>query len=126
LLGALRNQKFYMGQLVNETNGATMMLISVQKEVMNSSKRIGLTNALVAAGDGFTKDTGIQLRYAGLPFIRTIMATQVRREMQIFLFLSAAITGLIMFFFFRSVRAVLFSMIIIGIVVVWVMGTLAL
>jgi predicted RND superfamily exporter protein len=36
------------------------------------------------------------------------------------------ITGLIMFLFFRSFRAVLFSMIIIGVLVVWTLGTLAL
>ena len=126
LMGAMRNQKFYMGQLVNETNGSTMMLISIQKEVMNSEKRIAMTKALVEYGDHFSKDTGIQLRYAGLPFIRSMIATEVRKEMQIFLYLSALVTGLIMFIFFRSFRAVLFSMIIIGIVVVWVMGTLAL
>jgi hypothetical protein len=126
LMGAIRNQKFYMGQIVNQENGATMMLISITKEVMNSSKRIAMTKALVELGDQFTKDTGIQLRYAGLPFIRAMMATEVRKEMQIFLYLSALVTGVIMFFFFRSFRAVLFSMIIIGIVVVWVMGTLAL
>lgn len=126
LMGAIRNQKFYMGQIVNQDNGATMMLISITKEVMNSSKRIAMTKALVELGTQFTKDTGIELRYAGLPFIRAMMATEVRREMQIFLYLSALVTGVIMFFFFRSFRAVLFSMIIIGIVVVWVMGTLAL
>lgn len=126
LLGALRNQKFYMGQLVNELNGATMMLISVQKEVMNSEKRIALTKALTDFGDSFSKDTNIKLRYAGLPFIRAKVASQVRAEMQIFLYLSALVTGIIMFLFFRSFRAVIFSMIIIGIVVVWVMGTLAL
>jgi uncharacterized protein len=126
LMGAIRNQKFYMGQIVNEQNGATMMLISITKEVMNSSKRIAMTKALVEYGSTFTKDTGIELRYAGLPFIRAMMATEVRKEMQIFLYLSALVTGIIMFFFFRSFRAVLFSMIIIGIVVVWVMGTLAL
>ncbi len=126
LMTAIRNQKFYMGQIVNEQNGATMMLISITKEVMNSSKRIAMTKALVELGTEFTKDTGIQLRYAGLPFIRAMMATEVRKEMQIFLYLSALVTGVIMFFFFRSFRAVLFSMIIIGIVVVWVMGTLAL
>ncbi|MFM9838537.1 MAG: efflux RND transporter permease subunit [Cyclobacteriaceae bacterium] len=126
LMGAIRNQKFYMGQIVNEKNGATMMLISITKEVMNSSKRIAMTKALVELGTAFTKDTGIELRYAGLPFIRAMMATEVRKEMQIFLYLSALVTGIIMFFFFRSFRAVLFSMIIIGIVVVWVMGTLAL
>ncbi len=126
LMGAIRNQKFYMGQIVNQENGATMMLISITKEVMNSSKRIAMTKALVELGTQFTKDTGIELRYAGLPFIRAMMATEVRKEMQIFLYLSALVTGVIMFFFFRSFRAVLFSMIIIGIVVVWVMGTLAL
>jgi hypothetical protein len=126
LLGVLRDQKFYMGQLVNERNGATMMLISVQKEIMNSPKRVELTNQLVEAGNAFTKFTNIKMHYAGLPFIRTIMATKVRQEMQFFLYLSALVTGLIMFFFFRSVRAVLFSMVIIGVVVVWVMGTLTL
>ncbi len=126
LLGVLRDQKFYMGQLVNQNNGATMMLISVQKEIMNSPKRVELTNQLVEAGNAFTKFTNIKMHYAGLPFIRTIMATKVRQEMQFFLYLSALVTGLIMFFFFRSVRAVLFSMVIIGVVVVWVMGTLTL
>lgn len=126
LLKILRDQKFYMGQLVNESNGATMMLISVQKEVMNSAGRVELMNQIVEAGNAFNKFTNIKLHYAGLPFIRTIMATKVRQEMQFFLYLSALVTGLIMFFFFRSIRAVVFSMIIIGIVVVWVMGTLAL
>ena len=126
LMGAMRNQKFYMGQIVNVDNGATMMLVSITKEVMDSEKRIAMTKALVEYGNTFTKDTGIQLRYAGLPFIRSMMATEVRKELQIFLYLSALVTGLIMFLFFRSFRAVLFSMIIIGIVVVWVMGTLAL
>lgn len=126
LLNIMRAQKFYMGQLVNEQNGATMMLVAVQKEIMNSPKRVELTNQLVEAGNAFEKFTNIKLHYAGLPFIRTKMASQVQHEMKLFLCLSALVTGLIMFFFFRSVRAVLFSMIIIGIVVVWVMGTLSL
>jgi len=126
LMVILRTQKFYLGQLVNEKNGATVMLVFVKKEIMNSEKRVQLTESLIKAGDNFSKSTGIQLHYAGLPFIRTIMATQVRKELQIFLYLSALVTGLIMFLFFRSVRAVLFSMLIIGIVVVWVMGTLTL
>lgn len=119
-------QKIYMGQIVNLTNGATMMLVSVQKEVMNSSKREALADALVKAGNEFKSKTNIEVRYAGLPFIRTLVANQVRKEMQLFLYASAFITGLIMFLFFRSFRAVIFSMIIIGIVVVWTLGTLAL
>jgi predicted RND superfamily exporter protein len=121
-----RGQKVYMDRLVNTRNGATMMLVSVQTDVMNSSKREALTDALLAAGKKFEDKTNITLHYAGLPFIRTVVANQVKREMNIFLYASILITGVIMFLFFRSFRAVIFSMIIIGIVVVWTMGTLAL
>jgi predicted RND superfamily exporter protein len=126
LLHVAHDQKLYMGMLVNPVNGATMMLISVQKEVMNSSRREGLIASLTAAGQKFEDQTNIKLHYAGLPFIRTVMANSVKREMSLFLYASVIITGLIMFLFFRSVRAVIFSMIIIGIMVIWVLGTLAL
>lgn len=126
LLSLVHGQHIYMDQLVNASNGATMMLISVQKDVMNSSKREPLIDGLREAGKKFEEETGIALRYAGLPFIRTIVANSVKKEMQIFLYASVLITGIIMFIFFRSFRAVLFSMIIIGIVVVWTLGTLSL
>ncbi len=126
LLSIARDQRIYMDQLVNTRNGATMMLVSVQKEVMNSSLREELTQKMQEAGRKFEHKTGITLRYAGLPFIRTVVAKSVKKEMQLFLYASVLITGIIMFVFFRSFRAVLFSMIIIGIVVVWTLGTLAL
>jgi len=125
LLTLASEQKLYESQLVNTSNGATMMLVSVKKEVMNSIKREALTQSLQDAGKKFEDKTHIQLRYAGLPFIRTVVAKALKREMNIFLLASAIVTGLIMFVFFRSFRAVLFSMIIIGILVVWTLGTLA-
>ncbi len=126
LLNIAIGQKFYMGQLMNATNGATLVLAQVKKEYANSAKRIDITNALVKAGDEFAQQTGIQVHYAGLPFVRSVMASQVRKELSFFLYLSAIVTGLIMLIFFRSVRAVIFSMIMIGVVVVWTIGTIAL
>lgn len=126
LLGVMRDQKLYMGQLVNQKNGATMMIVSVNKDVMNSALREPLTASLLEAAAAFEKSTNITPHYAGLPFIRTVVTNQVKREMQFFLIASVLITGLIMFVFFRSSRAVIFSMIIIGIVVIWTVGTLAL
>lgn len=126
LMRITRDQKLYMGQLVNTSNGATMMIVTVNKDVMNSSLREPLTAALLDAARKFENTTNITPHYAGLPFIRTVVTNQVKREMQIFLIASVVITGLIMFIFFRSSRAVIFSMIIIGIVVVWTVGTLAL
>ncbi|MEQ8243451.1 MAG: MMPL family transporter [Fulvivirga sp.] len=120
------NQKFYAGQLVNEYNGATLVLISIQREVLNSSKRLDLTQKIIDNGEAFEKETGIKLHYAGLPFVRSVVAGKVKREMQVFLFLSVAVTGLILFLFFRTWDAVVFPMTIIAVVVVWVMGSLVL
>src|SRR6478736_4139415 len=117
LLTIANGQKFYVGRLMNPTNGATLVLAQVKKEYANSAKRIDITNALVKAGDEFAQQTGIQVHYAGLPFVRSVMASQVRKELSFFLYLSAMVTGLIMLIFFRSVRAVIFSMIMIEVVV---------
>ncbi|MBX2897591.1 MAG: MMPL family transporter [Cyclobacteriaceae bacterium] len=126
LLAIALDQKFYMGQLVNTTNGATMLLAPLNKEYANSAKRIDITNNLIRLGEEFTAQTNIEIHYAGLPFVRSVMAEQVRKELSFFLYLSALVTGVIMLLFFRSVRAVIFSMIMIGIVVVWTIGTIAL
>ena len=126
LMRITRDQTLYMGQLVNTSNGATMMIVSVNKDVMNSALREPLTASLLKAATQFENATNITPHYAGLPFIRTVVTNQVKREMRIFLIASVVITGLIMFIFFRSSRAVIFSMIIIGIVVIWTVGTLAL
>ncbi|MDL5045540.1 MMPL family transporter [Oscillatoria amoena NRMC-F 0135] len=119
-----KKQKFYIGQIVNESNGAIAVLISIKKETLNSDKRIGLTNEIVEKGDQFTRTTGIQLHYAGLPFVRSVIAQQVSTELKLFLGLSVLVTGIILLVFFRSVRAMIFPLIVIGIVVVWVLGTI--
>lgn len=126
LLTVSKGQRFYMGQLVNETNGAMLVLAPMNKEYANSAKRIDVTKSLIKLGTEFTEQTGIKIHYAGLPFVRSVMAEQVRKELSFFLYLSAIVTGVIMLLFFRSFRAVIFSMIMIGIVVVWTIGTIAL
>ena len=101
LLAIARDQKFYMGQLVNVENGATLVLAPMNKEYANSAKRLDVTNALIKIGTEFSEQTGIKIHYAGLPFVRSVMAFQVRKELSFFLYLSAIVTGVIMLLFFR-------------------------
>lgn len=126
LLADFKDQRFYSGQLVNIENGAAMVLVSTNREVVQSPRRVALMSAMIGQGESFTRDTGIEIHYAGLPFIRSQVAEQVRKELSFFLYLSALVTGLIMLLFFRSIRAVLFSMFMIGVVVVWTLGSLTL
>lgn len=126
LLTVAADQKFYSGQIINPDNGALLLLVTIDKEVLNSSQRDVLVEDVQFLAEEYSAATGIELHYAGLPFLRSVMSVKVKDELNLFLVLSAMVTALILFFFFRSWNAVIFPMIIIGVMVVWVMGTLAL
>lgn len=126
LLNFANTLKFYSGQLINEKNGATALLITVDKKMFNSNQRKQLMTGIVGAGRQFSENSGIKIHYAGLPYVRTTTTTKVKKELNMFLIASLIVTGIILFIFFRSFKAVVFPLIIIGVIVVWVMGTLAL
>lgn len=126
LIDAAHSLKFYSGQLINEENGATLLLITIKKEVLNSKNRDQLVNFIIEEGQKFEAASGIDVHFAGLPYSRSITTSKVKAELNMFLVLSLIVTGIILFLFFRSFKAVFFPLIIIGVVVIWVMGTLAL
>lgn len=115
--------KFYTGQLLNPENGATLILINMEREVLNSKDRNGLVRDIQTMGEEFTAKTGIELHYSGMPFVRTVMQEKTSEELKLFIILSLAITTLILFLFFRSWVSVLVPLIVISVVVVWVLGT---
>ncbi|MEP2510085.1 MAG: MMPL family transporter, partial [Reichenbachiella sp.] len=118
--------KFYSGQLINSENGASMVLVTIENEVMNSKARNTVVGDILLVTEQFKEHTGINLRYAGLPFVRYINTVKIKKELNMFLIFSVIVTGFILFLFFRSVKVVVVALFIIGMIVVWVMGTLAL
>lgn len=124
LMAVALNLKFYSGQLMNVKNGATLILITMDREVLNSKLRNDVVGEIQGIGKAFSADTGIELHYSGMPFVRTVMQEMTAKELKLFIVLSIAITALILFLFFRSWTAVVFPLIVIGVVVTWVMGTL--
>lgn len=124
LLQLALDQKVYSNQLFNTENGATLMLLTIDVEILNSNRRKQLVDDILLAGSQFKDKTGIDIHYAGVPFVRAIMTTKVQSELKMFLLLSVVITALILLFFFRSFRAVLFSMIVIGVMIIWSLGSL--
>lgn len=115
--------KFYAGQLLNPDNGATLILINMEREVLNSSKRNDLVDLIREIGASFSQDTGIELHYSGMPFVRTVMQQKTDKELRLFIVLSLGVTALILFLFFRSWSSVVVPLVVISVVVVWVMGT---
>ena len=81
---------------------------------------------LISTSEKFSSESGIKLHYAGLPYSRYILAESVKKELTMLLIVSVIVLGIILFIFFRSIDTVFVPLIIIGIVVTWVFGTLAL
>ncbi len=124
LLTVANDQKFYSDQIINQENGATFILISISKEVLNTKDRDQVIKDIEHVAKAFEESTNIELRYVGLPYIRTEVNGSVKQELIMFLFLSIVVTALILLFFFRSWDAVVFPLIIIIVIVIWSMGTL--
>jgi predicted RND superfamily exporter protein len=120
------NLPFYKGFLYNPATNAYLMAVRINKDTLNSKNRTGVIQNIVALSDAFGKKHNIEMHYSGLPLIRTEMATRVQSEMKMFLLLSFVLTGLILVLFFRSFSAVLASMLVVGVGVIWSVGTIVL
>ena len=120
------NLPFYKGFLYNPATDAYMMAVRIDKTVLNSKDRAGVINKILELGDAFGKLHNTEIHYSGLPLIRTEMAMKVQSEMKLFLILSFVLTAVILTLFFRSFTAVLSSMLVVAIGVVWSMGTIVL
>jgi hypothetical protein len=125
LLGKINEMKFYSGQLINQENGATLLLITLDRNVINSEDRNKLVYDIILAGEQFEEVTGIDVRFAGLPYVRSHNMVKIKNELNKFLIFSIIITGIVLFSFFRSLKAVFFPLIIIGVSVVWGVGLLS-
>lgn len=120
------NLPFYEGLLFNKESHVSMMMITLDKSVLNSKSRIRVVYALKEVLDGYTEKYNVPLRYSGLPYIRTITSEKVQHELELFLFLSILIAFGILYAFFRSARNVSFIILNVIISVIFMFGLLGL
>ena len=121
------NLPFYEGLLFNKKSGSIRSAIYLKKEIVNTAERkIFIIETLLPKIEKFEKNTGIDLRVSGMPYIRTINAENMKGEIGLFIGAALLITSLIFFFFFRSYRATFISIFILLFGVMWSFGTLGL
>ena len=108
---------------VGETN-AWLMGVRINKNIMNSKKRIGVVESITSQANDFGKSNDLQVYLSGLPLIRTEMATRIANEMRWFLVASVILSAFILLLFFRSVGTMLMSLAVVIIGVVWSLGTI--
>ncbi len=117
---------FYQTLLYNPATKSYLLGISVNKDTMNSKGRTRLMNDILAELNIFEKATGTELYVSGLPYIRTIVGNKIKAEMNWFLIGSLALSVITLFLFFWSFSTTLMSLIVVGMGVIWSLGTLVL
>jgi uncharacterized protein len=128
IFAKLDDLKFYHGFLFrkHDTGIVHMMAITLNQNILNSKGRITFVKEVEEVASRFTADTGIELHYSGMPYIRSKIMGKVKREVSVFIALAALVLAIILYLFFRSFRVVGVSLLIVGIAVVWVLGTMSL
>jgi len=115
---------FYKTILYNPEMNAWLMGVRINKNVMNSKKRIDVVESITSQANNFGKNNGLQIYLSGLPLIRTEMATRIANEMKWFLVASVILSAFILLLFFRSVGTMLLSLAVVITGVVWSLGTI--
>lgn len=116
----------FKDQLLQLDSFSTVVLVSLDAKLFNSKKRKSIIKKIESITTEFEEATNIDTKFAGLPYVRTVVTEIVSKELVNLLLYALGILSLILFFFFRSLYAVIFPCLIIGIGVIWSVGTLAL
>lgn len=120
------NLPFYNGLLYNAESRAYMMALYINKDILKTKGRSKVMDDITRTADAFGKAHNTEIHYSGLPYIRTQLAGQVQSEMKMFLIASFILTAVILMLFFRSVTAVIASMLVVAVGVIWSVGTITL
>lgn len=118
--------KFYEGLIFSKESKATLIAVYLNKEFLNSVRRKELVGNIITLTKDFANTTEIEPHFAGLPYVRYIMISAFQDEFKLLLVLSSLVTCIIILIFFRSFSAVLFTILVVVITIVWTSGITAL
>ncbi len=118
---------FYDKLLYNKKTKTLRTVVYLDKDIINTPVRKDfILNDLSHLVNGFQEDTGLKMHVSGMPYIRTLNSQNIIDEIGLFIFAALAVTSLIFYFFFRSVRATFISICVVVIGVMWAFGFLGL
>ncbi len=120
------NLPIYKSILYNPNTNAYLIGITVDKDSISSYHRTKIISQIVSVVKDFENKTKIETHISGLPYIRTIVAERIKKEMIFFLIASLAFSAIVLLLFFRSTAAMFLSLTVVAMGVIWSFGTMAL
>tara|TARA_B100001250_G_scaffold138972_1_gene119004 strand:+ start:4232 stop:6571 length:2340 start_codon:yes stop_codon:yes gene_type:complete len=119
-------QPLYKNLITTSDNTATILLVSLEDNIVRSASREQLIYTITELVEVYSRRYSATPHFSGLPYIRTIDSLRVKKEITIFILLALLITAVILFLFFRSFKAMISSIIVVIVGVIFSFGTIAL
>lgn len=116
----------YKSLLYNPEKNCYLLGVTVNKDTAMSKSRTRLMGDIIKMVDIFEREAKIKTHISGLPYIRTVIAERIKKEMNFFLIASLALSALVLLLFFRSISAMLMSLAVVTMGVLWSFGTMVL
>ncbi len=122
----LLNYPIYNGLIYNDSLHIYAITIAIDKHLLNTPKRISIVENIHNHIKKFGSDTQLEVHYSGLPYIRTEISKKIKKELSLFLILAGLVVVIVLYLLFRSYKAVIVSITIVAIAVVWTFATVSL
>ncbi|HER40744.1 MAG TPA: RND family transporter, partial [Salinimicrobium catena] len=118
---------FYEGLVYSKHSNTVQSAVYLKKDIVNTEiRRDFVVEELIPLIEKFEKENDLNVYVSGMPYIRTLNSQNIIDEIGLFIGAALLVTSLIFFFFFRSFRATLISMVTVIIGVMWAFGVLGL
>ena len=116
---------FYKNLLYDENTSTIRSIIYMDPKVVNTAERRDfIFDTFIPLIKEYEKKLNTEIHISGMPYIRTLNAQNIVDEIGLFVLGATLITSIIFFLFFRSFRATLISLFVVGIGVMWAFGIL--
>ena len=117
--------KFYENIVYKKSTDLHMMMLFLNKEIFNSKLRGTLVSDIHNIANSYNHHFK-NWKFSGLPYIRAFMMNVIKSELTLFVCLAIFVTSLLLLIFFKSLKVVLISIVVVLIGVVWSIGIIGL
>jgi len=96
----------------------------LEKDVADKRQRVDVVEETEQLFKNFGDKYKLEMYFSGSPYTRTKIGKIIKEELGLFIILASIVTAVLLFMFFRSLKVVFFSLLVVGTSVVWALGTL--
>jgi predicted RND superfamily exporter protein len=120
------NLPFYDQLMFNKDSSVFLMALTMNKATFDKKGREKIIDDVKTLIDNYGYKHNFKIHYSGLPYIRTVRSQMIEAEIKMFIILALIVSLILLFFVFRSFKAIIIPLIIVCVSVIWAMGVTAL